>query len=345
MAHLAGNARMVLVTAPVGAHWRERLQSLSPELQVEFWSAHPTESIPDSLWQEVEVLYTSFATPLPDPRQAPQLRWVQLYSAGPDAVVASPLFHSAATFTTTSGIHAVTMAEYVFTMALAWFHRLPLLLEWKQQGQWPSRSKRTSIFVGEEVQGKTIGIAGYGSIGRQVARLARALGMRVLAMQRGSDHRDHGFWLPAVGDPEGVLPERFYTPSQLHNMLGESDIVVIAVPLTPQTRHLFDEAAFRTMKPTAFLINIARGDVCHEAALLRALQEQWIAGAALDVFHQEPLPSDHPLWRLPNVLMSPHTSSLTPRYDDLAAMLFEENMRRYLAGTPLFNIVDKVQGY
>lgn len=345
MAHLAVKRRVVFVTAPVGAHWRERLQNLSPEFRVEFWPPHSTETIPDSLWRDVEILYTSFATPLPSPEQAPQVCWVQLYSAGPDAVVDSPLFRSAVTFTTTSGIHAVTMAEYVFTVALAWFHRLPRLLAWKQQGQWPSRSERTSLFVGEEARGKTIGIVGYGSIGRQVARLAHAFGMRVLAMQRGTDHRDHGFLLPDAGDPEGALPQRFYTPSQLHDMLSESDIVVISVPLTPQTRHLFDEAAFRAMKPAAFLVNIARGDVCHEAALLRALQERWIAGAALDVFHQEPLPSDHPLWRLPNVLISPHISGLTPRYDDLAAALFEENLHRYLDGIALYNIVDKAQGY
>ncbi len=345
MAHLAGTARVVLVTAPIGAHWRERLQGLSPELQVEFWPSHSAGTIPDNLWREVEVLYTSFTTPLPAAEQAPQLRWVQLYSAGPDSIVNAPLFRTSITFTTTSGIHAITMAEYVFAVALAWFHRLPRLLEWQQQGQWPTKSERSSLFVGEEMQGKTIGIVGYGSVGRQVARLASAFGTHVVAMQRGADHRDHGFLLPDAGDPEGVLPRRFYTFSQLHDMLGESDIVVIAVPLTSHTRHMFDEAAFRAMKSTAFLINIARGDVCDEAALLSALQEKRIAGAALDVFHQEPLPSDHPLWRLPNVFISPHTAGLTPRYDELAATVFEENMRRYLVDKPLYNIVDKAQEY
>jgi phosphoglycerate dehydrogenase-like enzyme len=141
------------------------------------------------------------------------------------------------------------------------------------------------------------------------------------------------------------LPNRYYTSDQLHEMLGESDIVVIAVPLTPQTRGMFDQAAFQAMKPTAFLVNIARGDVCNEASLIRALEDQQIAGAALDVFHQEPLPSDSLLWKLPNVFISPHITGLTPQYDERVAMIFEENLRRYLAGEPLYNVVDKSRGY
>src|SRR5207248_9947316 len=126
---------------------------------------------------------------------------------------------------------------------------------------------------------------------------------------------------------------------------NESDVVVIAVPLTPKTRELFDDAAFQAMKPTAFLVNIARGDVCAELALVRALEERLIAGAALDVFHQEPLPPDHPLWHLPNVFMSPHIVGTTPEYDERAALIFIENVRRYLDGQPLYNVVNKAQGY
>ncbi len=186
---------------------------------------------------------------------------------------------------------------------------------------------------------------GYGSIGRQVARLCRAFGIRVLAMQRGSDHRDQGFQFPGVGDPEGTLPERYYQPDQLHELLGECDYVVIGVPLTAQTRHLFDEAALAAMKRSAFLINIARGEVCDEVALLSALQGRHIAGAALDVFGQEPLPSESPFWQLPNVFVSPHISGLTPQYDERAAAIFKENLRRYLTGATLYNVVDRQRGY
>jgi phosphoglycerate dehydrogenase-like enzyme len=345
MADTISMPRVVLITAPIETSWLERLQKLSPALEIHRWVLSSKERGPDDLWQQVEILYTSFATRLPPPESAPRLRWVQLYSAGPDSLFNDPLFSSSATFTTTSGIHAINMAEYVFTMLLAWFHQLPSIFKCQQQGQWPSSTERSSLFVGEELWGKSIAIVGYGSIGRQVARLAKTFGMRVLAMQRGTDHRDYGFQFPGIGDPEGIFPDHYYTPDQLHSMLRESDIVVVAVPLTPKTRGMFNETAFNAMKPTAFLVNLARGDVCDEADLVRALSEKQIAGAALDVFHTEPLPSNHPLWYLDNVFISPHTAGLTPHYSNRAAILFEENLRRYLSGDPLYNVVDKERGY
>jgi phosphoglycerate dehydrogenase-like enzyme len=171
--------------------------------------------------------------------------------------------------------------------------------------------------------------------------------MRVLAMHRRSDHDhlDYGFQFPGSGDPEGILPAQYYSPDQLYSILNKGDIVVIAVPLTSETREMFGEEAFQAMKPTAFLVNIARGEICNEAALVRAMEEKQIAGAALDVFHQEPLPSDHPLWHFSNVIISPHSASLTPEYDALAAAVFEENLRRYLVGEPLYNIIEKTLGY
>jgi phosphoglycerate dehydrogenase-like enzyme len=345
MTNLINKSRVVLITAPIETHWLGRLQSLSPDLQIEQGPTSCARAIPDDLWQEVEILYTSFATPLPSPEQVPRLRWVQLYSAGPDLILDQPLFQTSVVFTTASSVHAINMSEYVFAMVLAWFHRLPRMLEWQQRKKWPSSSERSSLFVPEELRGKTIGIVGYGSIGRHVARLANAFAMRVLAIQRSADHRDQGFQFPEVGDSEGILPDRYYTPDQLYTMLSESDVVIIAVPLTPKTRGLFDNAAFEAMKSTAFLVNIARGDICNEAALVRALEKKMIAGAALDVFHQEPLPPDHPLWQLPNAFISPHTAGLTPHYDERAAVIFEENLHRYLAGEPLYNVVDKAQGY
>ena len=345
MTSASNKSRKVLITAPLEEGWLERLQLLSPDLDIEWRSARSGRVVPDDLWQATEILYTSFATILPSPEKAPRLRWVQLYSAGADRIVDTPLFQAPVTFTSASGVHAINMAEHLFSMVLAWFHHLPLVLEQQRQRQWPSNAERSTLFMSEELWGKTIGIVGYGSIGRQVARLARAFGMRVLAMQRGIDHHDYGFQYPGVGDPEGVLPDRYYTPDQLHAMLRESDIVFIALPLTPQTQGLFDDAAFQAMKSTAFLVNLARGEICNESALLRALEEKCIAGAALDVFHQEPLPANHPLWQLPNVFITPHSAGLTPLYNERAAMIFEENLRRYLAGNPLYNVVDKTLGY
>jgi phosphoglycerate dehydrogenase-like enzyme len=260
-------------------------------------------------------------------------------------VLAHPLFTSDVAFTTTSGIHAVSIGEYVLAMILAWRHRLPALFDQQRRGEWPPDDQRWPLFVPDELAGQTIGIAGYGSIGRQVARLAHAFGMRVLALQQHAGRAQRGFILPGTGDPEGSLPERFFAPGELHALLAASDVVVIALPLTPATTRLFDAAAFAAMKPGALLVNIARGAIVDEGALVAALRSGPLGGAALDVFAHEPLPAGHPLWSLPNVLLSPHISGMTPHYDARASLVFAENLRRYRAGEPLLNLVDKAAGY
>lgn len=338
-------SRVVAITAPIATDWLERLRNLSPELHIEHWPVGALGQPPRERWRDVEVLYTSFATQLPSPDHAPRLRWIQFYSAGIDSVLDHPLIQTAVSCTTASGVHAVTMAEYVFAVVLAWYHRLPRIIGWQQGRQWPASAERLALFSQEELAGKTIGIVGYGSIGRQVARLASAFGMRVVAIQRSDDHRDRGFQFAGVGDAEGTLPDRYFSPDELHSMLAESDVVIIAAPLTRTTRGMFDEAAFQAMKPTAFLVNTARGELCEEAALVQALRDQQIAGAALDVFQEEPLPSDHPLWSLPNAMISPHVSGLSSDYAERAAAIFAENLRRYVARQPLCNLVDKVEGY
>ena len=337
-------ATQVLVTIPFEQQWQEQLKKLSPELHVEQHTVQKAQEIPDALWREIEILYTSSKV-LPTPEQAPKLRLVQLYSAGADSAMKTPLFQSSVLFSTMSGVHAVNAAEYVFLMVLAWYHKFPTMLQWKQGGIWPPSEERHVMFMPVALLGKTIGIAGYGSIGRQVAKVAKAFGMHIVAMQRGTDHRDHGFLFPGEGDPDGTLPDLYYSPDQLHALLHESDVVIVTLPLTPETRGLFNDAAFQAMKPSTFFINIARGGVCDDEALVRALQEKKIAGAALDVFGKEPLPSDHPLWQLPNVFMTPHIMGSTPQYDERAARIFIENVRRYLQGQPLYNIVNKQQGY
>ncbi|HWQ28882.1 MAG TPA: D-2-hydroxyacid dehydrogenase, partial [Dehalococcoidia bacterium] len=169
--------------------------------------------------------------------------------------------------------------------------------------------------------------------GEEVARLASAFGMRVLGMRRSATRREER-------EKVTVLP-----PGDLPFLLAESDYAVLAVPLTPETTKLIGPAQLASMKPGAILINVARGEVVDEAALVRALQEGPIGGAALDVFEREPLPPDSPLWGMPNVLVSPHVSGSSAHYDDLAADIFADNLRRYLAGEPLRNRVDPVLGY
>lgn len=205
---------------------------------------------------------------------------------------------------------------------------------------------RWKMFLSEELRGKTLGIVGYGSIARHAARIAKhGFAMRVLALSRGGARADRGYVEPGVGDPDGALPDAWFTRAQLRDLLAQSDFVLIGAPLTPETRRMIGEAELRAMKPTAFIVNIARGGVIDEAALIRALKENWIAGAGLDVFEHEPLPAESELWKLENALIAPHISGATPHYDDRAAELFCENLRRYLRGDALLNSVSRDAGY
>ncbi len=333
-------ARVALILVPIEQRWVGRLQRISPDLTIEH---RPSLSLQERLWQEVEILF-GVPQQLPMPKQVPRLRWIQLYSAGADHLVDNPLFQADIMITTASGVHAINIAEYVLTMTQVWYRQIPQLLLWRQGREWSKEKESINSSI-EELHGKTIGIVGYGSIGRQIARLAQAYGMRVLAMQRSNNHKDTGYQFPNVGDPEGRLPERYYTFDQLHDMLKECDVVVAAVPLTTETKAMFNAEAFQVMKNNAFFVNIARGDICNEDALIHALVQKQIAGAALDVFQQEPLPSTSPLWNLPNVLMSPHHSWATPHYSERAATIFEENLRRYVEGQLLYNVVDRKRGY
>ncbi len=318
-----------------------RLGAVSPRVRLVQQAVRQADELPPDVWPGVEVLCTFGA--LPAPGQAPRLRWVQLLSAGADHAVGHPGLSAEVILTTTSGIHAINIGQYVLALMLAWAHRLPALIDHQRRGEWPKG--RFQRFVPQELRGGTIGIVGYGSIGREVGRLASAFGMRILALQRGDDPADHGYTIPGIGDPQGTLPERFCRPDELRAMLAECDYIVLAVPLTEATRNLVGADELRAMKPSAFLVNVARGGIVDEPALIQALQEGWIGGAGLDVFAQEPLPADSPLWGLENVILTPHIAGITPHYNDRAADVFAENLRRYLAGEPLLNRVDPEKGY
>lgn len=157
--------------------------------------------------------------------------------------------------------------------------------------------------------------------------------------------RDDGYTIPGTGDPQGELPDRVYPSEATRSMLKECDYVVITLPLTSQTHHLINRDMLKEMKPNAYLINIGRGSIIHEADLIHALKKGWIAGAGLDVFEEEPLPADSPLWQMENVILTPHISGFTPHYDERAVDLFGENLRRYLSGKPLLNLVNREREY
>ncbi len=332
----------VLLTIPFNEQIIAKLAAVSPEIAIHQRDARKPEEIAD-LIKDIDVLYTFSALPMPE--DAPRLRWVQMHTAGVDNILDHPLYtNSEVMFTTTSGIHVVQMAEYVFGMILAFAHKIPQMLEDQRSAEWPE--KKFERYKPFELYGATLGIIGYGSIGRQVARIGQAFGMRVVAVK--SDMRNlklERFILPNTGDPEGEIPDRYYPIKALRSFLTECDFVVIALPLTDATHHLITAKALEAMKPSAMLINVARGDVIDEEALAHALQGGKIGGAALDVFNQEPLPADSPLWKLPNTIISPHVSGYSPHYDERSADVFAENSRRFLAEEPLINLVERSRGY
>jgi phosphoglycerate dehydrogenase-like enzyme len=320
----------------------DKLRAVSPRLVVKQRPCHDAEEVEQALEEGVEVLYTFYLSD--DLSRAPDLKWVQLHSAGIDHLLDHPLMKSDIILTTTSGIHATPIAEYVFASILAFNRRVPQMLTYQSRREWPQG--RWNLFARPELRDRTLGIIGYGSIGREVGRIARCFGMRVVATKRSvSQMRDVGYAVQGTGDRKGALLDEAFPPKRLSDMLGLCDYVVVTVPLTPETRKLIGETELRAMKPSAYLVNISRGETVDEAALIRALQEGWIAGAGLDVFEEEPLLSDSPLYDLENVILSPHVSGFTLRYDERASDLFAENLCRYLTGEPLLNLVDKERGY
>lgn len=331
----------VLVTAPFPPYLMDKIKAVSRELQIEQLRLEGNQW-PQDLTTAAEIIYA--ISDVPRPEQAPNLRWVQAHYAGVNHLVEKPVWESDILITSASGIHTTNIAQYTFAQILAWANHVPRWLHYQGKREWPP--ERWNKFLPIELRGQTIGIVGYGSIGREVGRIAKAFGMKVLAT-KGNARRleDHDYTMPSTGDPRGELADRIYPPEATRSMVAECDFVVIAAPLTPKTHHLFDEDMFKAMKPTCYVINIGRGSIIKEEDLIKALRKEWIGGAGLDVFEEEPLPEKSPLWKMDNVILSPHVSGFTPHYDDRVTDLFAENLRRYLAGEPLLNVVNRERGY
>ena len=330
----------VLVTLPFPDALLDRLRAVSPRLAVARADAAAAD------YTRTDVLYTG--APPRDLSRAPNLRWVQVHMAGVNGLSDHPLYAKTdIPIVTASGVHAATVAEYAVTMMLALAHRVPRMVEWQAKGAWPPDQERWPIFVPSEVRGAALGIIGYGSIGRELARMAKqAFAMQILACKRDPSRRgDDGYALPGTGDPEGRLPDAWFSPNELPTMLAQSDVVVNCAPLTRETERMIDAKALAAMKRSAYFINVGRGASVDEDALACVLREGRIAGAAVDVFAQEPPPAGHALYSAPNVILSPHVSGFLPSYDEKCTDLFAENLRRHLAGQPLLNVVDRSRGY
>lgn len=331
----------VAVAMPIPEELLDSVRAVSPDLQIERVELE-NGRWPDDLTTMAEVVYGLSA--LPNEAQSPALRWVQLHSAGVNHLLETALWQRDIIITSSSGIHTTNMAQYTFAQILAWANRIPEWFAVQSKGSWPEN--RWKKFVPSELWGQTLGILGYGSIGREIARLGKAFGMKVLVTKRDGRHtEDTGYIISGTGDLSGNLPDRIYPSEATRSLLTECDYVVNVLPLTEKTTHFLDEEMFRAMKPTAYFINIGRGKSVKEDDLIKALKKGWIAGAGLDVFEQEPLADDSPLWQMKNVMLTPHVSGFTPDYDKRAMDLFAENLRRYTSGEQLMNVVDRHHGY
>lgn len=274
---------------------------------------------------EAEILLCTNLPPEALEQTPDRLRWIQLCSAGVDGVLPARDRIGNVVVTNVRGIHAELMADYALAVMVMLQWDFPALLRDQAERRWRRQPKSA-------LAGKTLSVIGPGSIGAEIGRRANEFGMKVLGVRRSGLDSHPGFL-------------RMYPNERLDEILPECDFVCITAPETPETRHMFGEKQFRAMRRTAYLLNISRGGLVDEADLIAALQEGLIAGAGLDVLEKEPPDPDNPLWAMPNVIITPHISGMTEDYAERVASLFADNLKRYLSGQPLQNVVDLERGY
>lgn len=332
-----------ILSARIRAQDLERIQAVAPGSHIVNLSV---EGLADGPVDDVEVLLRGWLVAEAFDRllvRAPHLTWVHSATSGVERALTPAALARDVLVTNARGVFSRPIAEHVLLMILAVSRHLPQLLELQRERTWQP-------LEGRELRELTVGVVGYGSLGRSVASLASAFGARVIAMRRRPDAAE----ARPVGDPgtdgDDVFPfeprlDRIVGPDRLNELLAESDVVVLAAPLTSETDGMIDEAAVAAMKRDAWLVNVARGRLIDDTALIRALRENRIGGAALDTFRDEPLPQGSPYWELSNVILTPHTAWSSARVLDRSVDLFCDNLVRFSRGEPLRNVVDPTAGY
>lgn len=327
----------VLVLSPIGEECLRQIASVSPKIKVQDaselctftgrYTAEKQDNISreklNTMLAQAEVIY-GYCPVENVITRAPNLKWIQTMLAAVDYFLNDALVKSPVIVTTSGGVHSTSVAELTLEMMLMLAKQALLCLQMKQKKVWQK-------FTPALLHSQTVGIIGLGHIGKEVARLAKCFSMRVLALDVKATHFKYA---------DMVLPRE-----QLPKLITESDFVVLTLPFTPETSKLLGEKELRAMKPTAYLINSSRGELIDEKALIRALEENWIAGAGLDAFTTEPLPPESKFWELPNVVMSPHIGGRMINFNSVATALFCENLKRYLKGKELLNVVNKEKGF
>jgi phosphoglycerate dehydrogenase-like enzyme len=302
---------------------QNRIKSISSNIELLVASSHD-EAVQQAA--ESEASYTWLSPEII--KRAKKLRWVQVGSAGVERYMFPELVNSDIILTNAKGIYGSQIAEHVMALVLSLARALNILIRRQQEEAWESRTHLPVIELG----GLTMTVVGLGGIGSVVAKRAAAFDLRIIGIDPVQTSK-----------PDYV--EALWKTDRLHEALRQSDFVVICCPLTPETQNLMSDKEFGAMKPSAYLINIARGGIVDQEALVRALKAKKIAGAGLDVTVPEPLPKGHELWRMENVILTPHMAGQSPHGGKRIMDLFCENLRRFTAGEPLLNVVNKKAGF
>ena len=317
----------------------ERIRAAAPGARIVTVSV---EGLSDGPLDDVEVMLRGWLRTEAFDRllvRAPRLTWVHSATSGVERALTPVALERGLVVTNARGVFSRPIAEYVLMMILSVSRRLPQLLELQRERTWQP-------LEGVELRDVTVGIVGLGSIGRAVGALATAFGCRVVAVRR----RGEAGLASSVRDDEeelfgAIVLDRVGGPETLPELLAESDFIVLAAPLTSETEQMINAETLAMVKPGAWLINVARGRLIDERALIRALREGGLGGAVLDTFREEPLPATSPFYDLPNVIVTPHTAWSSGRVLDRSVELFCENLRRFAKGDPLLNVVDPSAGY
>jgi phosphoglycerate dehydrogenase-like enzyme len=329
----------VLVLSAIGEENLHRIADVSPRIRVvdaskvwderepiEMGKAGAIDPEFEAMLAKAEVLY-GYGPPPNLIALAPELKWFQTMLAGVDHILHEDIVKSPVILTNTSGVHATPVGEVALGMMLIFAKRSLVCFQSKVKRSWER-------FIPETLRDKTVGIIGLGSIGREIARMCKGLGMRVIAIRRSAKQVSRARYV-----------DMLFPGAHLGELLSQSDYVVMVLPSTPETYHMVSEKELRMMRSSAYLINVGRGNTIDEEALVRACEENWIAGAGLDAFTVEPLPKESKLWELSNVFFSPHVSGRLKNYNSVSTTLFCGNLTRYVRGRRLFNIVNKKRGY
>jgi len=319
----------VLISFDLPEVFVEKIKDVSSNLEV-FRSEDKEEAL--RLIEDADILFAGFFS-----KElfvaAKRLKWIQAWGAGVDGLLLPEVVKSQVLVTNAGGVHPTPISEHVVGLMLCLCRKLHLFIRNQAERKWERFESWASVEQVEELSGKTVGIVGLGRIGTEIAQKAKCLGMRVIATKR---------------DPSQMAStsvDRLIPPADLNQLFAESDFVVLSLPLTKETEGMMGEAQFKSMKRTAYLINVSRGKIVQEDKLIEALKQGWIAGAGLDTFENEPLHGDSELWGFRSVIITPHVAGLTPHYMERLTGIFCENLDRFIHKRPLINVVDKNLGY